>query len=313
MESSQVYHIKQQFTLGAYHALTSASLPDPSSPDYIPTLLYKARAYIALGETPNFIPEDNEHLALRAVTALANGEGGLETLRDLCVEIEGAEDEGGEWEREMVRVLAATAFVRAGEIEEALETLSGAGRDASEAAALTAQIYLSLARPSLAQKTLDAALKENPDSLVLQLAEAALSLVTGSQGISGEPYTPAVSFYSEQVANPSVSSPALLMGRGIARIMQGEIAAGRSDLDEASAMLERSGTDKSSSAGEVIAALVVAVGLGAGKKTDADEAWTRLTTDHPSHPLVVDINAKADLFDECAAKFDIPPTVGVQA
>ncbi|KAH7927844.1 hypothetical protein BV22DRAFT_1031329 [Leucogyrophana mollusca] len=313
MESSQVYHIKQQFTLGAYQALTSLPLPSPDSPDYTPTLLYKARAHIALGDTPSFLPQDTENLALRAVSALANGEDGLEALRDLCVEIEGAEEEEAEWEREMVRVLAATAFVRAGEIEEALETLSGAGRDATEAAAITAQIYLSLARPSLAQKTLDTALKVNPDSLVLQLAEASLSLVTGSQGISGEPYTPAVSFYTEQVANPSVSSPALLVGRGIARVMQGEVTAGRSDLEEATAVLERSGADKSSSAAEVLAALVVALGLGAGKKSEADEAWSRLTTTHPSHPMVSDLSAKASLFDECAAKFTVPPLVGAVA
>lgn len=46
----------------------------------------------------------------------------LEALRDLCVEVEG---ETG-WEEQAVRVLAGTAFARAGEVEEALESL-GAG------------------------------------------------------------------------------------------------------------------------------------------------------------------------------------------
>jgi len=56
----------------------------------------------------------------------AEKETHLEELRDLCVEIEGEDAEGDEYEKGSVRVLAGTAFAREGEIEEALETL-GAG------------------------------------------------------------------------------------------------------------------------------------------------------------------------------------------
>lgn len=127
MDSSELYHIKQQFTLGAYPALVQTPLPDPSSPDYIPTILYKARACLASGDPASalaLVPNGTENVALRAVAALSQGEEGLETLRDLCVEIEAEGDEHvGEWEKEVVAVLAATAFIRAGEVEEALETL----------------------------------------------------------------------------------------------------------------------------------------------------------------------------------------------
>lgn len=127
MDSSQLYHIKQQFTLGAYPALIQTPLPDPSSPDYIPTILYKARAHLASGDPASalaLVPNESDNVALRAVAALAQGEQGLETLRDICVEIEAEGDELiGEWERDLVAVLAATAFIRAGELEEALETL----------------------------------------------------------------------------------------------------------------------------------------------------------------------------------------------
>ena len=44
------------------------------------------------------------------------------------MEIEGDDAEASDWEKGVVRVLAGTAFARAGEIEEALETL-GAGND----------------------------------------------------------------------------------------------------------------------------------------------------------------------------------------
>lgn len=127
MDSSRLYHIKQQFTLGAYPALIQTPVPDPSSPDYIPTILYKARAHLASGDSASalaLIPNVSDNVALRAIAALAQGEEGLETLRDLCVEIEpGGDEHIGEWERDVVAVLAATAFIRAGEIEEALETL----------------------------------------------------------------------------------------------------------------------------------------------------------------------------------------------
>ena len=47
----------------------------------------------------------------------------LEELRDLCVEIEGDDVDASEREKGWVRVIAGTAFARAGELEEALETL----------------------------------------------------------------------------------------------------------------------------------------------------------------------------------------------
>jgi coatomer protein complex subunit epsilon len=72
---------------------------------------------------------DTENLALKAVSIFANyisasaAEAALEELRDLCVEIEGDDVEATEREKGWVRVVSGTAFFRAGEIEEALESL----------------------------------------------------------------------------------------------------------------------------------------------------------------------------------------------
>jgi Coatomer epsilon subunit len=160
MESSELYHTKQLFVLGkhcrrphgvycvficfegAYKAVADLTLPDPSSPDYTPTLLYKARSNIALNNPKDalaLIPSESEEVALKAVAALARyvgstdsseAEAALEELRDLSVEIEGDDVEVTEREKGLVRVLAGTAFARAKEIEEALETL-GAGSDST--------------------------------------------------------------------------------------------------------------------------------------------------------------------------------------
>lgn len=114
------------------------TLPDPNSPEYTPTLIYQARAHIALDQPSHalqLLPDGSENVALKAVAALAKyvgapgeaeREASLEELRDLCVEIEGEDAEGDEKDKWLVRVLAGTAFARAGEVEEALETL-GAG------------------------------------------------------------------------------------------------------------------------------------------------------------------------------------------
>jgi len=126
---------------GAYQSLVNLTVPDPSSEDYIPTLVYQARAHIALHNPKaaiGVIPEDNANVALKAVVALAryvDAEGSseseslLEEFRDLSVEIEGDDAEGTEGEKAFVRVLAGTAFARAGEIEEALETLGADTED----------------------------------------------------------------------------------------------------------------------------------------------------------------------------------------
>ena len=124
---------------GAYKSLVDLTLPDPASQDYIPTLVYQARAHIALGNpsaAEALVPEDTENVALKSVAALARfmsadedaREAVLEELRDLSVEIEGGDADASDWEKGIVRVLAGTAFARAGEVEEALETL-GAGND----------------------------------------------------------------------------------------------------------------------------------------------------------------------------------------
>jgi len=117
---------------GAYKSLVEQSLPDESFEDYVPILFYKARAHIAFGDTEtvkSLIPEDTDNLALKAVAVFVNyisspsGDAALEELRDLCVEIEGDDVDASEREKGWVRVVAGTAFARAGEVEEALETL----------------------------------------------------------------------------------------------------------------------------------------------------------------------------------------------
>ena len=125
--------------------------------------------------------------------------------------------------------------------------------------ALVVQIYLSIDRPDLAKKEYERALKWAEDDLLLQSIEASIGLVTGADG-----YANSLSYYSEQLGNPSLSSSHLLLARGVTRLLRGEVTEARSDLEE----VLKSGED-----GETLSASVAAAGLAPTKKGEADELY----------------------------------------
>ncbi|KAG6889752.1 hypothetical protein C0992_004270 [Termitomyces sp. T32_za158] len=273
--SSELHHIKQQFVLGAYKTLINLTLPESDSPTYIPTLLYQARAHIALNDPESalkLLPTGSDNVAVKATVSLARyvsatqnakketTDASLEELRDLAVEVEGDDDEADENDKALVRVLAGTAFSIAGEVEEALETL-GVDTEDLEAVSVIVQIYLSINRPDLAKKQFERSKRWAEDDLLLQLIETTIGLVTGKDG-----YSNTSSFYTEQLGNPSLSSPHLLTARGVTRILRNEIQGAKSDLDES---LEQQKGDA-----EATAALIVAGGLGGLKKPETEELWT---------------------------------------
>ena len=113
----------------------------------------------------------------------------------------------------------------------------------------------------MARKEFERAKHWAEDDLLLQLIESTIGLVTGKDS-----YSDSQSFYTEQLANPSLSSPHLLTARGVTRLLRGEVQEAKSDLEEA--VLQQGGHDDA----ETLAASVVAAGLGP-KKGDADELW----------------------------------------
>ncbi|KAF9530417.1 coatomer complex protein [Crepidotus variabilis] len=306
MVSSDLYHIKQQFVLGAFLSLSKLELPDSTSDDYLPTVLYKARSSIALNEAKSalsIIPSGSENVALKAVASLARyvgatdetkAEAALEELRDLSVEIEGEEDvEGSDQDMDLARLLAGTAFARAGEIEEAIETI-GTETEDLESVGLLVQIYLSINRPDLAKKQFERSKRWAEDDLLLQSIESTIGLVTGKDN-----YANSVSYFTEQLGNPSLSSPYLLTARGITRILRGEIQEAKSDLDES--------LEQQPEHAETEAAYLVAAGLGTSFKHESDELWRKFASKYPKHPLAQDIAEKSTAFDEFISSYVVPP------
>lgn len=125
-------------------------------------------------------------------------------------------------------------------------------------------MYLSINRPDLARKELDLAKRWSEDDLLLQHIEATISLVTGADG-----YNDCNSFYTEQLANPSLTSPHLLTARGVTRILRGEIAAAKSDFEEVG-----------SKDAETLAGMVIAAELSPAKANEAtaEQLWRYVST-----------------------------------
>src|SRR5262245_36568229 len=126
--------------------------------------------------------------------------------------------------------------------------------------ALMVQIYLSINRPDLAKKEFERAKRWAEDDMLLQLIESSIGLVTGKDA-----YANSHSFYTEQLGNPSLTSPHLLTARGVTRILRGEISDAKSDLEDS--------LSQQSEDGEALSALVVAAGLSTTKKLDVEELW----------------------------------------
>lgn len=96
--------------------------------------------------------------------------------------------------------------------------------------------------------------------MLLQLIESNINLFTGKDN-----YNDTINFYTEQLGNPSLTSPHILTARGVTRILRNEFSEAKSDLEEA---LSQQAGDA-----ETLAAYAVAASLSP-KKAEADELWT---------------------------------------
>jgi coatomer protein complex subunit epsilon len=122
------------------------------------------------------------------------------------------------------------------------------------------QIYLSMNRPDLAKAQFEASKRWAEDDLLLQLIESSIGLFTGRDS-----YSDPLSFYTEQVANPTFTSARLFTARGVTRLLRGDAADARSDFEEA---LSQQGTSPDP---DTLGAMAVAAELS--KTADAEELW----------------------------------------
>ncbi|KIM23077.1 hypothetical protein M408DRAFT_332551 [Serendipita vermifera MAFF 305830] len=306
MDSLDLYHIRQKYYLGSYQPLQNAELPDKLSPDYNPTLLFKARGLVK--SNPDgalaLLPAEDVSLPAKSVRSLAgyfiakkaedddSKEKALEELRDLCLEIEGEDVEDDV--KGIVRSTAAVAFVHEGENEEALETLeAGTSTHNLEGIALTVQLYLSMNRLDLAQKEFEKAKSWAEDDMLLQLIEATVGLASGAGNYSN-PH----SFYNEQAQNPSLTSSHLVTARGLTHLLRGELPEAQSDFSEA---LKLNPNEANALAGKSTAEWLT------GDVAKSDASFKELQEKDPDYPMVNELSEKSDLFDSLLSNYNVPP------
>jgi coatomer protein complex subunit epsilon len=216
--------------------------------------VYVARAHLALNPPSvsaaeavlaPWLASDSAPPSARAAAALAGylaGKGGVDTARDIVLEVEG---EGGE--EGVVRALVGTVFVLDKEIEEAVATLSeGAGAEDLECVALLVQLCLALDRRDLANGQYAIAKKIGNDSTLVQSIEAWIGLKTGAR-----PLHQAYYFYEELYQLPNGRTPQVLAAHAAAHLLLGHVDEAKADILEAK-----------ESAPEDPAVLAVAVSLG---------------------------------------------------
>jgi len=301
-----LFYLKNQFYLGAYQSVAKNPPPPEDSLEYLPTILYSARSFIALNQPDqalSLVSADTQP-AVRAIRALATYVktkalgGGVESvvdeLRDLTIEVEGEEEGEQGAGVGVVRVAAATAFFQEGEVEEALTTLgAGAGGQDIECSYLTVQIYLSMNRADLARKEYMYAKSHDAESLLLQIIEASIGLVSG--GILPLTLNSASHVYDEQAAAPgSLSNANIIASKGVANLLQGHHTEAESMFNEALLVDAKNG--------DALVGLAATKQLSAKQKA-ADEAFEFLSTTMPQHPFVEDLLAKSLLFDRAKSQF----------
>ncbi|KAL9940183.1 hypothetical protein V8E36_000888 [Tilletia maclaganii] len=299
------YEAQTLFYQGAYEGtIASAANINPttisSNPQARASLLYAARAHLALNNPAAalaLLPTPSDHKDVTAVHTLATylQDGDDEALLSLNELLEEAEESGGEDADALqtIRICAATAMFKDGDALGALETLSAASRQI-ESVALSVHILLSIHRPDLAQQQYEAARSWADDSLLIQLIEAWLGLTTGGRAAQQAYYV-----YDELAQNPSLSGSknlvSVLVGKAAALAVQAKYAEADKVLADAAAL--------DSQNAHVLANRAALAGhISASRSSDAaTEFIEKLRAVAPTHPLIRDLDEKAQLFDDAAA------------
>ncbi|GAA5991850.1 hypothetical protein JCM10908_002236 [Rhodotorula pacifica] len=306
---SDAFYIVTLFQQGSYRAALSAYKELSSSPS--PTLsLYAARAYLALSppdirSAQTLLSSLPPTLDTRAVQALAtylsgDGETAVGELEELLAELgeQGLDQDNEEEEGRFVRGVVGTVWILEGDEqrrEEGIEVLREAvelGHD-QECLGLLSHLYISLHLAPLSTNLLTSpsTTQITSDSLLSQLLIARSNLATGPT----QKYQDAYYVFEEIKNMQGGRGEGVLCGVGIA---QGLLERWEEARDAVNEGLEMNPTHPT------LLANSVALALHTGKTaTQADEILSQLRAADASHPLVRDLEAKSNAFDEAARQF----------
>ncbi|KAF8467266.1 coatomer subunit epsilon [Kalaharituber pfeilii] len=255
------------------------------SPENVLTArVYRCRARIAVGHAEEVSAELEGESApdLAAVKALADYVAGntSSALSSIGTIISSASDNA------TVQIIGGIILHLDGKSDDAVALLSK-HQGNLEAVSLIVQIRLSQNRTDLALKEVQAAKRWAQDSLLVNLAESWVGLRVG-----GDKYQQAYYVFEELAQAPSTSTASTLVSQAVAELHLGR-------LEEAEVALQQA-LEKDPKHGEALVNSIVLSVLG-GK--DPAEKISELKKTVPTHPFLIDLEQKNELFDKAAAKY----------
>ncbi|KAK9445723.1 coatomer subunit epsilon [Metarhizium brunneum] len=280
----ELINIHNHFHQGQYQEVVDFDTSSFSADNALPARVLVLRARIALGQAEDVVAEvkgagqpDLEVLGAYAEYSLGKTDAALKTVEKLA---------SSAADNVTVQVVGGTVLQAAGKSEEAIALLSQ-HQGSLEAVALIIQIHLQQNRTDLAVKEVSAARRWAQDSLLVNLAESWVGLRVG-----GEKYQQAFYVYEELAQAPSTASIRSLVSQAVCELHLGR-------LEEAQTALEQA-LNKDPGYIEAIANMLVLTVISGG---DASDYAASLKTVDPNHALLVDLEAKSDLFDQAATKY----------
>ncbi|KAK6539019.1 hypothetical protein TWF694_010566 [Orbilia ellipsospora] len=280
----ELLNIHNAFFQGQYDKVIEHDTSSLSASNQTAAKVFKFRSRIALGEFEEVLAEleGEEEPELQAVKALAKFN--TEELEAAVEDIEELATASGD--NATVQVIGGIILQRAGKTDEALALLSQ-HQGSLEAVSIIIQIRLAQNRLDLAIKEVTAAKKWAQDSLVINIAEAWVGLRVG-----GDKYQQSYYVFEELAQAVSTSSTRTLVGQAVSELHLGR-------LPEAEVALQQA-LDKDKSDIPALANKVVLTALTGGD-TAAD--LSVLEAEDSSHPFILDIAEKNELFDKAASKY----------
>jgi len=297
MEVDELFAVRNHFWLGNFsEALLEAEKVRPGNDrEEIDKQVYTLRAKMALGDAGSVVASVGDQtsaptdvlavklLASYVTAAPAQKDAILDTMKEWLAD-ETLKDNA------MLKAMAGSAFFLHGDTKEALRALGTGG--SLEMHAMRVQIYLSMNRADAASRELQAMQKIDDDSTLTQLALAWVDLASG-----GEKYQEAAYIYQEQM-DKTMQSPLMLNGIGVANLHLKQFS-------EAEKFLEDAHSSDSKNPDVIINLMSCYANLRKPAEK-IEELLKELDGIAPSHPLLAQMKACDETFEQVATSHQVP-------
>ncbi|KAK9695627.1 hypothetical protein K7432_012864 [Basidiobolus ranarum] len=294
----ELFTIRNLFYVGAYQQVINQCTNPSTEPSYedgkLERLVFLYRSYIAQGNCDIVLKEidDKQPIDLKVTKLLAQYVSADKAGKQKAItEAQTIATDELSSNNRSVQIVLGTLLYREGLYEDALRLLVKHSKNL-ECVALIVQIYLKLDRTDLARRELNATKNWAEDAILAQLIEAWIGVQIG-----GPKYQEAFYIFEELSQNLAATTVKLLNGQAICNIHMGRYPEAESLLLEA--------LNKSQSDPDTLVNLIVCANLTGTPKELIDDYTTQLKNIAPEHSYLVELEAKSQLFEECAKRYTV--------